>query len=685
MQGIKVLACIFFFSLLAKAGFSFANDPPEDLPEEQTQVTDTVSADSINLKIVHWYYKDQIISPFKNHANYIDTNLLAFQQYDYAFNESIFLAQKGNVGHASKNLVFSPWENEHFLLYRHDLYPGYKITNEDIIYVRPEHVFSELFYVLGSNREQLFYAKHSQKLDTNLYIGFSYKVINSPGEYSRMGARNTNLNAAIDYTSKNERYQMIGTAAYNKIMNHESGGIKNPESFAQNEAKDSVFLYQALSRNFDLDFHLNHFYRFGFDYNVKSENNSEDSIETIKEKRHFNLGRLGHEFKYRRQSFVFEDNSAVYPFFDFEPYDNSSTYDSTVVSVFQNELSWSNYPISDRSLTSSFYFKVFLKHQQLNLKFPDLSDQRFDDDNEDEEADEDEDEDEEEVYYFDERIYDQLIPGVEFHTDDSKWLSFFGNANTIIGGYNDNDYSINAGFNIGKITGENTPGKSHYASFNAGVSNKEVPYFMNYYVGNYFRWGNKFSKMKMTNLSAKYSYSGISIEGNYYKVNNIVFMNENIEPEQNESSINTFTLGLKTDHNFWGLGIRNSIVYQYIPDNSFEDYPELLSYHSLYYGNSLFKNALLFQIGLDLSYNSPYKPAAYMPAVLQFYQQTEYNTDHMFLLDAFLNVKISDVRVFVKYQNFGGLLMQDWPLYQIPYYPIPEGAFKFGISWMFFN
>ncbi|MFO8066072.1 MAG: putative porin [Bacteroidales bacterium] len=669
MYSFRYFIFLFFFFSIVQVNTIIAYEPLDEL--NNSEKADSCSLDSVKRTEVEWFNKEQLITPFKTAPNYIDTNITSLQQYDFAMAQGLFLAHKGNVGHASRNLVFNPLNADEFPLFNYNSHDGYMIINKDMRFIRPKHVFSELYYVVGSDTEQLFHARHAQKLDTNLYIGFGYRVINSPGMLSRMVARNTNLYGMLDYKTKNEKYQLISTFAYNRILNQESGGLKNREGFEDNDARDSVYLYQAELKKFDIDIHVNHFYSLGFKYSREQKNpDSEDSLNTDRKARHFNLGRIGHELKYRRRSFVFDEEAPVFPFYETEPYDEFSTYDSTVVSMLQNELSWSNFPLESKSFISTFNFKFYIKHQYISLKFPDYTDTGsvISDDIEDEEE-----------YAFDKRAYSQLIPGVELQTDNSKFISLFGKANTTIGGYNDKDYAIRGGLKLGR------PHDKHLLNFIVGFKDQEVPYFLNYYVSNYNRWGNKFGKIKTANASARYSFFGLSLEANYFILNNYVYMNEKIQPEQNGSTINTFNFCLKTDHNLWNFGLRNNIVFQYVPDSEFEDYPELISYHSLYYGSSLFNNALHFQIGLDLYYISSYYPAAYMPVMMQFYKQSDYNAEQKFLLDAFLNIKISDVRVFLKYQNLGGLLYQDSPQYHIPFYPLPDYAFKFGISWMFFN
>ncbi len=74
-----------------------------------------------------------------------------------------------------------------------------------------------------------------------------------------------------------------------------------------------------------------------------------------------------------------------------------------------------------------------------------------------------------------------------------------------------------------------------------------------------------------------------------------------------------------------------------------------------------------------------------MPVNRMFYIQNDYKSDHTFLVDLFLNARISRARLFVKLQNILGLVTDKPPVYDIPFFPLPETMFKFGVSWAFFR
>ncbi len=666
------IAITFLFSIYVLCSFSqndslLIESQSDTLLIQQKPIIPSESDSTVSSKVPYFNFK-QIISPFSQNPSYIDTTLTGIQIYDFANRSNrMFFAGKGNIGHSTHNLVFNPISEDIFPLLLENYHYGYINSLSYLNFYKPNHVSSELFYVFGSNREQLFYAKHAQKANDNLYFGFAYNVINSPGRYSRLNARNNSLYGLIDYNSSNKKYQLVSTATYAKIMNHESGGLADRLAFEEDDVRESVILNQAQYKNYDLEITLNHYYKMGIEYQKRGNGEKPDSVQEKANKRHFNLGRIGHEAVLKRKSFVFEDKATVSPLFDKEPFNVNNTYDSTVVMIAQNELSWSNFPVDNSLLSLPVNFKLYLKHQYVELKFPNLSAPRV------------EDEDGKEIYQFNKWHYNHYLPGLELHSDNTKLVSVSANAEYTLLGYNDGDIKLAGSANFGRQTDK------HRFLINTSFSEQSVPYFYNYYIGNYHNWGTKFEKINITKASANYFFKGFEVGADYFIINNMVYFNDKVEPIQNTSSINSYNFTVKSHHTFLGFGLRNNIVYQYIPKNMMLDYPSLMSYNSLYYENKLFKKVMDFQIGVDFYYYSSYYPAAYMPVVMQFYKQSDYKSPEQYLLDVFLNVKISDVRVFLKYQNFLGLFVDQKPNYQIPFYPIPEAMFKFGISWMFFD
>jgi hypothetical protein len=635
------------------------SDLRENRPFRSINIPSDSSGIDLPKSAIPWYTEEQLQNPFALTSNYVDTTLLGFQMYDFAAENTYFFAEKGNPGHAHRLLTFSPDLTPGLKLNDRKLYGNYLLAHDDLKFYRPKHVFTDLFYLTGTNREQLFYAKHAQKLQENFTMAFQYRIVHTPGAFSRLAAVNSNLSFTADYLSKDKRYQVLGSFILNRIRNQESGGLKNFESFEQDPVRDSVFLYRAESWVRDVSFNLRHFYQTGF-------YTRGDSAEPA---RFINLGRINHDFTYQRTAFVHNDQAEPYSFYDFPRLDSTSTFDSTVVHRIENQISWSNFPLSSGRGTFPFNFKLFLKHSINTIQQPDVRppDKPITNDDGDR------------IYYGSRESFNSLIQGIELNSDQRLLISFGGHANATIGGYHDEDLHAGAFLNIGQ------PDKKYHLESFLNYSLSEAPYFYNHLSVNNIRWNNDFQKMQIVNLKARLHTPYVKLEGNYFLLDRMVYLGKEALPVQNNVELGFFSLGAYSDIRLGRFGFRNQILLQQATSENFEDYPTLISYHSVAFNIGFFDNALVNQFGFDFHFNTGYNAMAYMPVSRGFYLQDQSLMDNKYLVDFFWNGKISNARLFIKYQNLLGMVLDIRPHYDIPFYPIPESMFKFGVSWMFFN
>ncbi|MFO7873471.1 MAG: putative porin [Bacteroidales bacterium] len=615
-----------------------------------------MGADEPGIPEVSWFTHEMVHDPYQEHPLLADTTLAGFHRYDFPYREAVFVADKGNIGHRTRRLSFVPETEPGFRLFENKWYPGYTLSASDMKFYRPEHVFTELYYVLGSENEQSFYAKHNQRFHDRVYGSFRYQVVNSPGYYSRLGARNNNVSANVDVQAT-DRYQILGSFFVNRVYNHESGGLKDHIGFEENEVQDSVYLYQAESRYRELGFRLHQIYQAAFEY--EKDTVSDTIPEAVNP---LNLGRFTHDFIYKRETFVFDEpGSPSSAFYEEEPANTHLTYDSTLVHRMDNKLAWSNYPAPESETQPSLYLNVYLRHTWIRLHQPKFTEQETD------------------TYLFDRNSYSQLQPGLRIYSDPNRFLSFDGHARFIAGGYNAGDLGMDGRFLIGRS------GDDSRLAINGAYAEQEAPYFLTRFRSNYISWDNAFKKQRTLNLGVTYLTPHITGEANYYLLNRALFMNEGGHPEQHDGSFSALTARVVAEMDVGFFGMHHVVQYQYLDVERFTSFPPLISYHSLYGDFRLFDDALHLLTGFDLRYHLPYEPMAFMPPARQFYRQDKYESDHTLLLDVFVNARISRARLFLKVENIGHFVTDASPVYDIPFYPQPETMIKFGISWMFFN
>ncbi len=640
--------------ILLLLSFAFAESKAQqDLPQPEAE-HDHQPPDIA----VPWYSWEALFDSAFFETQFADTTLAGIHQYDFYQKGSQLYGSKGNVGHAVRPLYFTPGQ-QGFHMHRHARYPYYLHTFNNVRFHRPEHVYSELFFVLGSEQEQNFYAQHHQRLHERAYGGFKYKTVNSPGRYANMRARNSNFMLYLE-AEPLTRYHVAGNLIINRIFNTESGGLEDREAFEEDEVQAFMVLDNAETRYRDIGFRIAQSYHPPMPGLLGGGDGDEEQQAS--------LGELRHTFTYKREAHVFEHASAPSGEFyaDFDPDNTQFTFDSTLVHHVMNTLQWSNQRY-DADQASLIRYRMFLNHHLLQVRQPLL-----------------EIPDEEELaggdsYGFLRTRYAQFEPGVRIKSNPDRALSFEGEARYTLGGYNDQDYFAGGSMQLGR------PGSSVRMGLHAHYAEQEAPYFMQHIRSNYVQWDLDLQKNRTLNAGLTLEHQAFSLEGNYYLMNRAVFMNADGYPAQHDDSFPVFTATLNADLQLGFLQSAHKVIAQFVDETHYDQFPPLLSHHSLYGAFSLFDEALLANVGMDVRYNAPYKPMAYLPMVRHFAIQNVYESDHEIIVDVFANVQVSRARLFVKFEHVLGILTDRPPVYEIPFYPLPETMFKFGISWMFFN
>lgn len=130
----------------------------------------------------------------------------------------------GNVGNATRSLLFSPEMNAGFDPGFH-AFDAYKWKMEKVRFFNTTRPYSEINYLLGSRVEQLIELLHTQNIKPNWNFSFSYRLINGPGFFKN---QKTNHNSYIfnsRYQSQNLRYNNYFVLLANKMQSSENGGL----------------------------------------------------------------------------------------------------------------------------------------------------------------------------------------------------------------------------------------------------------------------------------------------------------------------------------------------------------------------------------------------------------------------------------------------------------------------------
>lgn len=649
----KGCVVIFLFSFFL---FSFAYSNP-------------TTCDTVPLKTkVKWSYFHQLTS-FAQEGAYIDIeNINGFQHYEFPRKVSFFIASKGNIGHSTRQLEFLPRSSRGFTLYGSEPFFGNSFFKEELRFYEPEHVYTNLFYVSGPRREQTFNVLHNQRLSESLILGLSYRVLNSPGRYSRTASANTNWYATFNYSNHDRPYGAIGGLIINRIQNQESGGLRDRLAFEANNWNDGGFLSNAELRDWGTTIFLHQFLRARSRVNEILTDTLDifsDAFAANDKANHFH-GRLFHEFSLANRSINFFDRSAPeLSFFGFQPINSIKTHDSTTVFIMENSLGLiASLPLGQ---LTSLSLKGFASHrfaritQNVLLPNPGSS------------------VDSERDYEFVRNSFNQIIVGGEAGVGLSSNSSFRAEGHFVALGKNFGDFGLTSTLSL------KHPNRTPSLQLNAGLFFQEAPYFLSQFLGNYVSWSNDFEKQRILNLGIGFNNDLVHLRLNGYLLRDMVFMGPEALPVQNSENFGLVSLrgGFRTA--IGPFNTNHEILLQYVGSENFERFPLLTSYHSFFFEFSLFRKAMFLNLGVDFYYNTPYKPMGFMPVVRQFFAQDTFKSDHILTADFFATFRIDRARIFLKFHNIGSEIPQIPVVYHVPFYPMQDFAIKFGVTWPFFN
>jgi len=140
----------------------------------------------------------------------VDNSLDNFQNY-YS-REAI-----GGIGLPVNNkIVIDRDQNLNFKYYKNNS-ANYFYHPNAVVFYKTHSPFSDLFYVVGSKREQLFRGIFSYNPLDRLNIALKFSRLRSDGFFLRQNLIHNNLALTSNYLSKNSKYGFLIFAAYNDI------------------------------------------------------------------------------------------------------------------------------------------------------------------------------------------------------------------------------------------------------------------------------------------------------------------------------------------------------------------------------------------------------------------------------------------------------------------------------------
>lgn len=663
---IRIFTCDIRFPMFTRLLFICLSLLPSSY--SLSQVVPSDSAEPANDSIRVSYFSNNIDREGKLKLYALDTTIAGFQNYDLLTKYSSFYASLGNVGSAYNNLFPSPlWQPGGFDFGIHT-FDNYLYQNDSVRYYRVLKTYTELEYVQGAKKELNFIAMFSRNIYRGLNLGFNFHVSNSPGAYLRQKTNIINFVLTAQFFSKTKRYGVVANFVANRIKNEENGGIKYDSIFEQNlETNRQVIpvnLPDAQNRIRETGFYIKQYFDL-----TRHDPFQTDTSE--RKRNRFELGRITYSFHYNRQIFNYQDGDPMAGFYSNFYFDTIQTTDSVTVQKIENIVTWTNPSFHPTRKYRRIQVEFKIKHQYVEVTYPEIQSYEL---------------------YFDPGwasielvhphkrcFFNQVIPSAWIAFRPFNTFKLEAYADYVLGTYNEGDVSFTA--KVSQILGS-VKRNLGIISLSGFYRYHEPDWFYQKYQSNNFWWNNTWEKEGLISATAVYTNKYLTLGASMSRLTNYVYLDTAAVPQQDSDEIGYIRGWLNTDIDLWRFKFKGQFAYQTVQGSNVIRVPAFMGNLTIYFTQPLFKGAAVIQPGLNFFYNTSYYADSYMPATRMFYLQDKKEIGNYIYMDVFLNVKIQRARFFVTYTHLNASFMGR-TYYMVPYYPMQDGAFKFGISWRF--
>ncbi len=516
---------------------------------------------------------------------------------------------------------------------------------EDIKYYSVPTPLTELYFKTVMEQGQSVDAFLAINTKPNLNFSIAYKGIRSIGKYINNISSSGNFRFTTSYFSINKRYVLNAHFTGQDISNQENGGIIDLDLFEasnqpyNNRERLDVYFKDATSFLKGNRFFIDHSYKL-----------SPEKTNTLV---------LTHQF------------NQEYKFFEFTQKTVSPRFGDSYASAINNKTRYNH-----------LYNKIGVAYKTKN--FGDL--ELYIDDNT-------------LNYYYNNIIYD-TIGNVSVPNSIQERINNLGAAysyfkNNIVGKFKflntlSNQSISNIELNLSYKLNDINSISFEYQKLNS-LPSLNYTLHQSTYID--YNWYNNFKNEKLNQFKITANTKWFNASINYKIVDDhLYFENENnditslkVKPKQFDKTINYLSFQIKKELKFKKFALDNTLLYQSVNQSAAVlNVPQIVTRNTLYYSNSIFKNAMQIQTGVTFNYFTDYYANDYNPLLGEFYIQNQTKIGGFPMLDFFINAKVRQTRIFLKAEHFNSSFT-GYNFYAAPNYPYRDFMVRFGLVWNFFQ
>jgi hypothetical protein len=596
----------------------------------------------------------------------IDTGLTGIQNFSIIVQPRNPRISTGLLGLPTTSLLFEPVKTIGFDAGFHSLEP-YALTPDDIKYYRARTPYTNLYYVSGSDKEQILKLTHTQNIKKNWNMGANFNRIGANGDYTHQ--RGDHLNGVFFswYQSTNKRYNLWANLIFNTMKANENGSIVKENIFEDStgtlvdKKAESVRLTTARQLWRKNTVMLKQSYFVG----------RIDSTTTATSQSILPTNKITHTLTYDNNSYSFrKDEVDRYLVLPKSAVDSTFTNDSTSVKHLQNEFIYTFFlrAKGNSMIKNELKINAGIRHDVYNYeqtgKYRDTTN----------------------FYRYTSSFQNLTLLGTLGYRFSNR-VDLNLDVQQIFQGKQAGDFLYEAKSNV------LLSNKAGRIVLGAYLQNKSPEEIYRRYFGNHYHWDldSVLKRTKTANLSFSYLNDRYNIDAsaNYYLITNYLYFDgdpsvqSNIMPAQESDAISLLKISVGKRFVYRSFHLDSYVVYQKTDHTGIIRTPVFYTFNSLYKEQTFFK-AFKTQIGIDVRYNSTYNALSYSPAASQFYNGNIVKLGSKPVVDVWVKAGLRRANLFLKY-DYANQGLFNGGFYTVNRYPMPDRILKFGVSWSFYD
>ena len=610
----------------------------------------------------------------------LDTNLHQVQRdYNPAYKEGFSYESLGILGHALNHVdFFLRPEPDAFVFGR--AWEPYLKTPERTIFFNTKTPFTSLAYSTNpfiEYREENVEALHTQNFSPFTNFGIVFNILAGKALYENQATRVNRVGLFGSHAK--DRYSIFGTFYYNDFKVQDNGGLEDIESFLAEE-EDKLWLYNV--NLIDAKSHYRNLSLFLTQkYNLVERRTMTDSLgHTTTTGKTLSVS---HQLNFERHLKDYEDRvnpSNLSPVYENYYYEIQNPRDSVsedkLSNVFQLILGDPDYDkISARVFVgdelrrfgalSPQMVPVF-SHLDTITTMPLALDSIYRDSAQ---------------AVFSSEFFNDVYVGFHMAGPTTGTWDWVVGGRYYLLGYQQNNFQADATFSR-KLMQKADLG------IRGSLELKRPHYFTNTYSSSFIKWENDFPSLFSIKGEAfiKGDRERMDVRTGVAYLRNFVYWDQHALPQVYDSDLLIFSGYFSRHFQISGYNSETKFLVQYTTANDVLRLPLAAIYTSNYWDQSLFRGALVTNLGFDLYYTTKYKASSYMPATGVFHLQDEYDVGGFPFLDVFLAFRVKRTRIYASLNNIlEGIGFVGNSYFTTYRYPMRPRNLRFGLVWTFYD